>query len=86
MSDIRSESVAPYTHAADWTSFAPLRTDLKQRIHAEFMEMPGMSLSVKQAARLFGVPEDVCAYVLSQLVEQQLLRVVPGGRCMLRND
>ena len=82
----RSEPVAVLPQATDRQPLAPWRSDLKERIHAEFMEMPGLSLSVKQAARLFGVPDDVCEYVLSQLVEQQLLRVAPGGRCVLRGD
>ena len=37
------------------------------RILGEFKEMPGMSLTLQQASRLFGVPEAMCLRVLIRL-------------------
>jgi hypothetical protein len=53
---------------------------LLRRIHAEFLEMPGLSLTVAQAARLFDVAEGPCARVLCRLGEEGLLRIDPNGR------
>src|SRR6266404_9035479 len=40
-----------------------------RRVLSEFEEMPGMSLSLKQASRLFGLEEDVCRTVITALVD-----------------
>src|ERR1043166_9943713 len=39
------------------------------RIRAEFLEMPGLRLTIEQAHRLCGVEQSVCAEVLDELVE-----------------
>jgi hypothetical protein len=49
------------------------------RVRAEFNEMPGMTLTVVQAARLFGLEHDVCRTVLDRLVRSAYLRWTPGG-------
>ena len=38
------------------------------RARAEYLEMPGMCLTVPQAARLFNIDLDVCAVMLEVLV------------------
>jgi hypothetical protein len=38
------------------------------RIRAEFDEMPGLNLTLQQAARLFGIDPAHCARVLADLV------------------
>ena len=38
------------------------------RIRAEFDEMPGLNLTLQQAARLFGIDPARCARVLADLV------------------
>ena len=43
------------------------------RVSAEFMEMPGLRLSCRQAQRLFGLDERVCRSVLDQLVRSAFL-------------
>lgn len=40
---------------------------------AEFLEMPGLKLTVKQAARLWAADQTICNDVLSALVECRLL-------------
>jgi hypothetical protein len=40
---------------------------------AEFLEMPGLKLTVRQASRLFGTDPMVCQDVLVALVETHLL-------------
>jgi hypothetical protein len=42
--------------------------------------MPGLTLTVEQAARLFGLQADVCRRVLGELVELEMLRVTADGR------
>ena len=44
-------------------------TQLCRRIHAEFREMPGLRLTLPQAARLFSLEPDRCERVLAALVE-----------------
>jgi hypothetical protein len=43
------------------------------RIYGEFLEMPGLRLSVRHAQRLFGLGEHACARLLDQLVAQKFL-------------
>jgi hypothetical protein len=43
------------------------------RIHAEFVEMPGMTLTAEQVGRLCGVELSICQGVLNDLVRAQFL-------------
>jgi hypothetical protein len=54
--------------------------DLLLRIEAEYREMPGLSLTVSQAQRLWGLDRSTCALVLVTLVERRVLRQTPNGR------
>lgn len=49
-------------------------------VRSEFAEMPGLSLTERQAARLWQVPPDDAARVLRQLVDAHFLAVSGGGR------
>ncbi len=51
-----------------------------RRVQGEFDEMPGSCLTVGQASRLFGLPQDVMARVFDQLVGNGILRLAPDGR------
>jgi hypothetical protein len=53
--------------------------EVLKRLRAEFLEMPGMSLTPRQVQRLFGIDETVCRTVLDALVEAQFLCVKPAG-------
>jgi hypothetical protein len=44
-----------------------------RRAQAEFLEMPGLKLTVAQAARLWHFDSAMCTAVLSKLVEQRFL-------------
>lgn len=50
-----------------------------RRVRAEFEEMPGMTLTVQQAARLFGLDHDVCREVVDRLVGVDYLRWARAG-------
>jgi CTP-dependent riboflavin kinase len=43
------------------------------RIYAEYVEMPGLQLTCRQAQRLFGLGEHVCARLLDELVDHKFL-------------
>ena len=48
-------------------------TDLAQQARAEFQEMPGMSLTTAQAARLWQLSPDTAEVLLAELVEAGFL-------------
>ena len=48
-------------------------THAVQRVRAEFLEMPGLTLTVAQAARLWSFELAFCAAVLGALEEAQFL-------------
>jgi hypothetical protein len=58
---------------------APMNVEtVAKRILAEFDEMPGMSLTVHQASRLFGLDPDMCRVVVDALVDSAYLRQTAG--------
>jgi Fic family protein len=59
----------------DWTG----RQNLDRRIAAEFVEMPGMALTLAQAGRLLGMPLSMCERVLGTLVAAGVLRYTKDG-------
>jgi hypothetical protein len=57
---------------------------LLQQVCGEFLEMPGMRLTPKQAGRLWGLDEQTCVTLLDFLVDEKFLcRSRDGGygRC-----
>jgi hypothetical protein len=57
------------------------------RVRAEFVEMPGLELTLQQAVRLWGMGPDDCRHVLDALADAGFLRWTPrrtvvraGGR------
>jgi hypothetical protein len=60
------------------------RLELLRRVEVEYREMPGLRLTLPQAQRLFGLRDDVCVRVLSNLIDQALLRRDASGT-YLRN-
>ena len=57
------------TGAAPSEAMSPLAT----RVHGEYREMPGLRLTVRQAARLFSVGVDVADAVLDELHRASIL-------------
>ena len=52
---------------------------LVNRVRAEFIEMPGLRLTVRQATRLLGIEPALCQSVVDSLVASAFLRRGPGG-------
>lgn len=50
-----------------------------RRVRGEFVEMPGLRLTLKQAGRLFGLPPTLCEAVLGRLVDERVLLRTPDG-------
>jgi Fic family protein len=54
--------------------------DLVVRIRGEYREMPGLSLTIAQAQRLWGLEPSTCQTVFEHLVEARILRRTRHGR------
>jgi hypothetical protein len=48
--------------------------ELLRRVCGEFLEMPGLRLTLKQAQRLWGLDEPTCSKALNSLVEAKFLQ------------
>ena len=55
-----------------------------RRVLAEFDEMPGLTLTPRQAARLFGLEQEICRLVIDSLVDMAYLR--ESGGTIRRGD
>jgi hypothetical protein len=55
------------------------RLQLLRRIKAEYTEMPGLRLTVAQAARLWGLDRPSCLDVLDRLIGERFLQRRPDG-------
>jgi hypothetical protein len=54
-----------------------MKTNVEQlalRVSGEFMEMPGLRLTMSQAQRLLCIDGDTCAEVIALLVARSILR------------
>ena len=56
-----------------------LNQDVLERLRAEYLEMPGLRLTLEQAQRLCGVERMLCKMVLDALVDAKFLRVTSDG-------
>ena len=63
----------------------PTRSQLMTLILGTYREMPGLSLTLPQAARLFGLRETTCQVVLDDLVHAQRIRRAAGGHYVARS-
>jgi hypothetical protein len=52
---------------------------LVTRIKSEFNESPGMCLTLRQGARLWGIAPEECARIVDLLVLQEFLRWTRNG-------
>lgn len=52
---------------------------LVDRVRGEFNEMPGLQLTVPQAARLLGIEQEQCKHVIETLVAASFLRRTSTG-------
>lgn len=53
--------------------------EVLQRIQGEYVEMPGLRLTVAQAQRLWGLDRDVCKALLGALVDAKFLSQTRDG-------
>ena len=60
--------------------------ELVGRIRAEFLEMPGLRLTVTQASRLWGLDEGSCKHVIDVLIGTSFLRWTPAGTVARSDD
>ena len=56
------------------TEACPVDQHTFQRVCGEFLEMPGLHLTCKQAQRLWGLDERSCVRLLEFLVDAEFLR------------
>jgi len=50
-----------------------------KRVQAEFEEMPGMTLTMPQASRLFGIEREICKTIVERLVTTSYLKWTNSG-------
>ena len=75
LDDIRGKAVRmPLPEGFVERRNAARRDALVRRILAEFEDMPGMALSLKQAGRFLGVDDMACARILTGLTREGALR------------
>jgi hypothetical protein len=55
------------------------RAQLLRRIKAEYLEMPGLRLTVAQAGRLWGLEAPACLDLLERLIGERFLQRRPDG-------
>jgi len=60
--------------------------DVLNRLRAEFVEMPGISLTSEQVQRLCGVDRTICQMVLNALVNEKFLAAKSDGQYARRTD
>ncbi|HKY19878.1 MAG TPA: hypothetical protein VJM31_01550 [Vicinamibacterales bacterium] len=53
---------------------------LVKRVKGEFIEMPGLRLTLEQGSRLWGLKHDECDALLHSLVHRKFLTVTAAGR------
>jgi hypothetical protein len=53
---------------------------LLQLMRAEYVEMPGLSLDARQAARLWNLPVDASEWLLTRLLQDGFLSLTNRGR------
>jgi hypothetical protein len=71
------------SRAISYRQFALERQRLVERVRAEYREMPGLCLSLAQAARLLGLDRPLCSDIFRALVGEGFLRETPRGHYRL---
>lgn len=54
------------------------------RVEGEYREMPGLSLTLPQAARLWGLDHNTCELLLANLIERRVLKRASNGTYVRR--
>ena len=74
------------SQSAPRADLTPRMLSLLQRIQGEYREMPGLSLTVDQAGRLWGLDRNTCSVALSKLTELHVLRRTDRGFYIRSSD
>jgi len=74
------------TGSSDASARSEAMMALSIRVRGEFREMPGLRLTLRQAARLFGIPPDVADAVLHDLRRTSVLERSSDGVYSLMTD
>jgi hypothetical protein len=61
-------------------------SNLEWRIRGEYLEMPGLVLSVDQASKLWALERPTCQQLLEKLVALKFLQRDHDGRYLRRGD
>ena len=69
----------PSTIRAETTSVRPAFAEQANRIRAEYLEIPGLHLTMWQAQRLWNLEADVCEALLGAFVDVGFLRQTARG-------
>ena len=69
----------PMVRVRELTAKDTLRA-LMRRVRGEYLEMPGMQLTIAQASRLWHLDARTCEAVLLSLVDEGFLMQTSGGR------
>ena len=76
----------PASDPPSWTgaisrvaSRQPINERLVRRVRAEFLEMPGLCLTIRQAQRLWCLEPRACEAVLKSLTDSRFLRRTQPG-------
>ena len=68
---------------ADDMRTTPIREAIL-RVEGEYRDMPGLSLTLPQAARLWGIDRSTCERVLANLIERRVLKRALNGTYVRR--
>ena len=77
LDDVKGRALGMSLPRGERRNFAT-REAVVRRIVAEFHDMPGLVLSVKQASKFLGVDEAACARILASLTQTGVLRRSPN--------
>jgi Fic family protein len=55
-----------------------------RRVRAEFLEMPGLKITLVQAQRLWGFDRATCEDLIAELTEREFLTKTKDGSLILR--
>jgi hypothetical protein len=68
------------------SSTSPLNEEVFQRIRGEYVEMPGLRVTLPQAQRLWGLDAALCRLALDALVQSGFLRRTESGLYLRLSD